>query len=92
MDILQIIIAIIILWLLYEIVKELRGIRTSLELPSNAKGSYDEKLNALDEKIHMAETLVAISEKKDERAYRKELAKLVKEREEILDHRRNHFK
>ncbi len=82
----------VVIWFLYSILKELRIIRTLLELPTKAKESYDKELDDLDEKIHKAFISELVSPMgKVEDKYKKEFTVLVKKQEKTLENRRKHF-
>ena len=86
--ILQVILAVAILWLLYLILKELRTIRIWLELPSEKKKSYDDELNEIDKKMKFAIMRVLVSSKESGTSDKQEWNKLVAQREKILNRRR----
>lgn len=86
------ILVLVVIWLLYSILKELRITRTLLELPSDVKKSYDEQLSKLDKEIKSAFALMLVTPKgESEQARKEEFKALVKKREEVLDDRRKHF-
>ncbi len=67
-------------------------IRTLLEIPSNAKQSYDERLGKMDAEIHSAVAVIIVTPSgPEEDAKKVKVTELVKKRDELLKERRRHF-
>lgn len=92
MEYILILTLIIIIVLLILILKELRALKSIVELPPAAKKSYDEQLNKLEGEIKNTFALMLVAPDKElEKQTKKKFTELVNKQKDLLKERRKHF-